>query len=409
MFFTEEEFKTVLPVEETIFEGPEKTLEVCFAPGIGSGCRALKPAWIDEILGEARCSILSKVYNDYVDAYVLSESSLFVYNFKWVIKTCGRTTLLRCLSKLLEFTSQLEMRLEWVGYSRKNYVFPDEQPSPHTSFHEELNYLKSHQGAAFDGSGYVLGPVTGDHWFVYVADRCERPTETATERTMNVMMFDLADDVRRAFYLGDGESEDDPATAKAMTKRSGLTNIVGDHSLVDARAFKPCGYSMNSLVYGSYYTVHVTPEPDCSYASFETNTPLQSYTSLLKNVITVFKPRRVVVTLFADAAGLVKTTTFDSLKSIQIPRLGIYAQADFSSLRVETDCVCMMANYVLEESDESGDANTAANGRRPETAKKPRPRKQVPIGQADFLRKNGEDGCGLDGYAPDRVHVGSMP
>ena len=33
-------------------------------------------------------------------------------------------------------------------------------------------------------TGYVLGPVTGDHWFVYIADKCDRPDFTATDRTV---------------------------------------------------------------------------------------------------------------------------------------------------------------------------------------------------------------------------------
>lgn len=356
-FKVRSEFKVTSEFNDGRFEGPEKTLEVCFAPGVGQGCRALERCALDAILSEAGCTILSKIGNDHLDAYVLSESSLFVYQYKWVVKTCGRTTLLRCLSRLLNYTRRLGMRLEWVGYSRKNYVFPAEQQSPHTSFNEELAYLKAHHqedqhSGPFDGSGYVLGPITGDHWFVYVADQCERPSETATERTVNIMMFELADEARGAFYLRPGEQASDPETARAMAKRSRLADLVDDHGLVDGRAFAPCGYSMNALVYGSYTTVHVTPEPSCSYASFETNTPLKSYTSLVKNVLSIFKPRRVVVTLFADAAGLEhnpRCATFDTLPCFDVPKLGTYARADFSCLCVETDCVCMMANYVLDK------------------------------------------------------------
>lgn len=36
-------------------------------------------------------------------------------------------------------------------------------------------------------AGYVLGPVTGDHWFVYIADKCDRPDYTATDRTVRSM------------------------------------------------------------------------------------------------------------------------------------------------------------------------------------------------------------------------------
>jgi len=394
------------------FEGPEKTLEVCFTPGIGDprGCRALDRRTLDAILAEARCEILSKTSNAYLDAYVLSESSLFVYPHKVVIKTCGRTTLLRCLRRLVEVatsdsfddvvgegrrasdddgqnnpvvadkTTNLGLRLEWVGYSRKNYCYPDEQPSPHTSFGEELAYLKAHshdaellkggkaaRSAAFDGHGYVLGPITGDHWFVYVSDQCERPAFTATERTINVMMFDLDDAVRDAFYLqGSRERRDLAHAAREMTRRSGLGALVhaeGASSassasasqttktpLVDAHAFAPCGYSMNALAFESYTTVHVTPEKECSYASFETNTALKSYGSLVKNVLAVFKPKRVVITLFADEAGLSqlpRSATFDGLPRLDVANVGRYQRSDYSSLHVECDCVCLMANYVL--------------------------------------------------------------
>ena len=43
------------------------------------------------------------------------------------MKTCGTTTLLRCLSSLLQFADVLGMELTWVGYSRKNLLFPNAQ------------------------------------------------------------------------------------------------------------------------------------------------------------------------------------------------------------------------------------------------------------------------------------------
>ncbi len=89
------------------FEGPEKSLEVCFRPGVGHrlGCRALTRQQLDAICNKAQCTIISKISNDHLDAYVLSESSLFVYKYKVVIKTCGTTTLLRCISCLLNYAS----------------------------------------------------------------------------------------------------------------------------------------------------------------------------------------------------------------------------------------------------------------------------------------------------------------
>lgn len=344
---TEETAKTD---EETLeephcFEGPEKNLEVCFTPGVGpkGGCRNLTREELDLLCAEAKCTILSKITNQYLDAYVLSESSLFVYEYKMVLKTCGTTTLLKCLALLLKMTKQLGMELEWVGYSRKNYSFPGDQMWPHCSFSEEMSYLKSHAhlSARLNGSGHILGPLTGDHWFVYVADQCRRPSYLCNDRTINIMMFDMHPSVAQLFY------KSECPTAREMTKRTGICDLVPG-AIIDDFAFEPCGYSMNAILHGNYSTVHVTPEEICSYASFETNAPLQTYTSTVRNTLNVFKPRRFVLTMFADDAGLKELTEkpFD-LETIHVPHMGNYIRSNVSSTRLEADCSCIMANYVL--------------------------------------------------------------
>ena len=46
--------------------------------------------------------------------------------------------------------------------------------------------------------------------------------------------------------------------------------------------------------------MHVTPEPDFSYASFETNLDVQSYEALIHYVLGVFNPKRFTITTFFD-------------------------------------------------------------------------------------------------------------
>lgn len=55
-----------------------------------------------------------------------------------------------------------------------------------------------------------------------------------------------------------------------------------------------------SLIQGSYMTIHITPEPEFSYVSFETNVPLSSYEELIRRVVRTFQPGKFVVTLFAN-------------------------------------------------------------------------------------------------------------
>lgn len=135
------------------FEGPEKTLEVCFRkkdeqgpavtkPGELAGLRRLSRDQLGRICARARCTILSSVSNQYLDAHVLSESSLFVYPYMLVLKTCGTTTLLRCIALLIDFGRQLGLEIDWVGYSRKNFSFPGDQAFPHQVCFQQRNLLR---------------------------------------------------------------------------------------------------------------------------------------------------------------------------------------------------------------------------------------------------------------------------
>merc|ERR1719203_1010850 len=63
---------------------------------------------------------------------------------------------------------------------------------------------------------------------------------------------------------------------------------------------------MNSILFHSYSTMHITPEEGSSYASFETNQKLKTYTPLISNVVRAFRPKRFVMTLMADEGGLVE-------------------------------------------------------------------------------------------------------
>lgn len=107
------------------YEGTEKTLEVSFSLNRGLGLHALSNQDWAIILNEARCRILSESRSEHLVAFVLSESSLFIYKWQLHLKTCGSSTLLKCLPKLIEIaTKKANMELYDVRFSRKNYLFP---------------------------------------------------------------------------------------------------------------------------------------------------------------------------------------------------------------------------------------------------------------------------------------------
>ncbi|EGR49669.1 uncharacterized protein TRIREDRAFT_77309 [Trichoderma reesei QM6a] len=171
------------------FEGPEKLLEVWFAPSASALPQGARPAGLKAVTAETwetmldmvNCKILSVLKTDAVDAYLLSESSMFVFPHKLILKTCGTTTLLLGLQRLLhiaaEFagfpfnnaTSAKEIKAVAIPYrvfySRKNFLFPDKQQGPHRSWKQEVKYLDD---MVDGGSAYMVGKMNGDHWYLYI-------------------------------------------------------------------------------------------------------------------------------------------------------------------------------------------------------------------------------------------------
>lgn len=100
------------------------------APGtIAAGLRALSRAQLDDICTQAKCTIVSERHAPAFDAYVLSESSLFIYSTKLVIKTCGTTALLTAAPRMLELAALVGLAARRVKYTRACFKYPKLQVS----------------------------------------------------------------------------------------------------------------------------------------------------------------------------------------------------------------------------------------------------------------------------------------
>merc|ERR1719454_2584022 len=155
--------------EATVFEGPEKKLEIFFAraPSV-AGLRSFERLVWEEVCADASCTILHKQSNGDFDAYLLSESSLFVYPYRVIMKTCGTTTLLLALPKLMMLAERLGSGVESVQYGHYRYKFPEQQLFPHSSFSEEHSYLSRFFPNV---TSAALGPADDPCWYMVSALR----------------------------------------------------------------------------------------------------------------------------------------------------------------------------------------------------------------------------------------------
>jgi S-adenosylmethionine decarboxylase len=417
--------------------GPEKLVEVWFSPSadavrqsaVPAGLKAVSPDIWKDMLDLVNCKVLSIVESDDIDAYLLSESSMFVWPHKLILKTCGTTTLLSGLPRILEIAAlyagfpkstappsrgiTVAAAPYRVFYSRKNFLFPERQRGPHRSWRDEVKALDL---LFLRGSAYMIGKMNGEHWYLYLTEPYTQLTPPASpnrepvitklelppavngleaakqeaeaethDETLEILMTDLDEENAKQFYLDhasavaeerhrnlheNGHDDKDEAFDVFSNTSSDLSDIEsnGGHSppselsseghalgtvvsdacglsnvypkskypdaRVDAYLFTPCGFSANGVVPSPlgktgthYFTVHVTPEPNFSYASFETNVPHtqsgRETVDIVKEVVGIFKPGRFTVTLFeAKSAAAVP---MDGEDVNEIKKLGTHA------------------------------------------------------------------------------------
>ncbi|KAH9831224.1 S-adenosylmethionine decarboxylase [Rhodofomes roseus] len=328
------------------FEGPEKLLEIWFKPSPADvpdaasatdgkfGLRKVpREVWAD-MLDIVQCKILSVAEGMEVDAYLLSESSLFVSPHRLILKTCGTTLNLLGVPRILEIARDHASlpTVYRLFYSRKAFMFPERQMGPHRDWRAEIDYLDN---IFPNGAAYTIGKVNGDHWLLYMTAPGEdglngntRPNtplqhplngatsdeqansvdaddaapeqtsstddEISQDYTIEILMTHLSPTACAPFMTSPNaspESDISPsAQAMSLSSSLGISELFPPHvTTLDAYSFTPCGYSCNALLKWredagtdptkpgeGYYTIHVTPESGWSYASFECNVPLPS-------------------------------------------------------------------------------------------------------------------------------------
>lgn len=325
---------TAVTIPADAFEGPEKLLELWLLPEDSlpkGGLRQIARADIEVLLLEINCKILSYILSESMDAYLLSESSLFVFNNKLILKTCGTTTTLLCLDTLFKLVKKY---IHWdlktappfkIFYSRRSFMFPDRQNEVHRNWDNEVAFL----GRYFsNGDSYIVGRSNRDHWHLYTAGvgflnldnlkvslmlteevQKKHIVTKFKDQTFEVLMTKLENvkqfETSKLLQEKSIAEYDGNKVGDLVFHESGLGSLYPkcNSAQHNCFAFLPCGFSSNSIVNGnSYYTLHVTPERGWSYASFETNiNSLEVGTNnrvVLNKLMEVFKPGSFCFTIF---------------------------------------------------------------------------------------------------------------
>jgi len=151
------------------------------------------------------------------------------------------------------------------------------------------------------------------------------------DQTLEIMMTDINKDVMSMFYQSYGLNADQ------LTKKTGIADLIPG-ALLDSFLFEPCGYSMNGILpNGGYFTIHVTPEEEFSYVSFETNVPQESYNELIASILDIFKPGKALVTLIANEASMACDKENRNLGSV----------ASYENYKRVDHQMCQTKNYFL--------------------------------------------------------------
>lgn len=268
------------------FEGPEKKVELAVVDGYRSLRELPRDVWV-EVIGAAKAEILSERSNEHFDAFLLSESSLFVFEQFVTMITCGRTTLVDSVDVMLKHIDRDAVSV--LVYERKNEHFPQLQP---TSFFDDARRLQQ----MLPGRAVRFG-VEHEHAVrMFHTTREHEPEEE--DRTLEVLMHGIGPAVAERFAAD---------AAEPFRAAHALPGILAGYD-IDEFQFEPYGYSLNALKGEYYATLHVTPQSHGSYVSFETNDDGFGHDpgAFVRELVELFRPESFDVVAFEPDTNPVK-------------------------------------------------------------------------------------------------------
>lgn len=260
------------------FEGAEKKAEIIINSASLNLLTDFDQSYWQKLVAYSQAKILSSIHNENCTAYLLSESSLFVWADRFVIITCGETLLIESIQYFLNSVSP--NAIEHIIYQRKNEYFSYLQPS---NVLEDIQRLQ----AKIDGESYRFGAIDSHHTFIFHQENSFQAAPN--DKTYELLIYQISE--QASSFLT--RPNLDKATIRKFLKLSEL--LPG--FILDDFVFEPFGYSLNAINQNDYFTVHITPQSHSSYVSFESSIDLLTIAPVL---LDIFQPASFDVISFNE-------------------------------------------------------------------------------------------------------------
>lgn len=246
------------------YEGTEKRLEITVAE---HDLLLLPESFWQRMVSQAGACILSKIENSHLSAYLLSESSLFVWKNSLLMITCGNTHLV----KAAQFF-QKEMtkdNIQSLLFHRHQPLQPESQISnfkqDSIQLNAQLQGVTQHWQGKYQGDLFLFGNISSDYSHKQI-----------------LMLHGLTGSFAKKLQQG-------TACTGQIELKLALEKFF-PQLIIDQFTFTPKGYSLNAITGRDYLTIHITPEKLSAYLSLESSFNEDNLAPFMKHLVCLFSP-----------------------------------------------------------------------------------------------------------------------
>jgi S-adenosylmethionine decarboxylase len=253
------------------YEGSEKRLEITSSLNLLEFEHDFWPTMVEH----ADAYVISHIENNELKAFLLSESSLFVWKHRLLLITCGETNLVHAslyfqkMVKREQITSLLFQRHQAHHPERQKSSFQQDS----LKLQQELKGDSHHWSEGYCGDIFLFG------------------NNQQSNATKNILMLH---DLDSEFFT---ELQEEKIEETIVASKLKLLQHF-KHFSIDQHSFEPKGYSLNAIDAERYFTIHITPEKLSSYISFESNLPIQEIVNFQQHLLSLFNPERAYLMSF---------------------------------------------------------------------------------------------------------------